>query len=191
MSRLVLLSSISTAKEDAESQFNASRFLGLERAVESTGLPFVFLRAGEFAGNITFYAPDIADGKARVPFPDSRHLPIDERDIAEVAVIGLTSDRLAGHKPELTGEQVLTLREEIETVAAALGRSIEVTELAKDQARESFISQAPRPLVERMLDTWESTIANPPQASGEARSITGHAPRTFAEWARDNTDRFE
>ena len=40
------------------------------------------------------------------------------------------------------------------------------------------------------VGTWESTIASPPLASAEMRSITGHAPRAFAKWARDSTGRF-
>ncbi|WP_375492124.1 SDR family oxidoreductase [uncultured Jatrophihabitans sp.] len=190
VTRIVLLSSISTSLPDGEHHPNAARFLGLERALAATGITCTFLRAGEFAGNIRFYAPGIADDTVQVPFPDSLHLPIDERDIAEVAVIGLTTDRLAGQKPRLTGEQALTLRQEIEIIADAVGRQIQITELTEQQAVDGFIPQAPRAMVTTMISTWKTTIGQPPEPSPAMRTITGHAPGSFANWVRDHVDQF-
>ena len=190
VTRIVLLSSISTSLPNAGDNPNAVRFLGLEHALEGTGIACTFLRAGEFAGNIRYYAPGLAEGSVRIPFPDSLHLPIDERDIAEAAVIGLTTDKLTGQKPRLTGEQAITLREELETISDATGRQVQITELSEQEAIDAFIPEAPRGMVRAMMSVWKATISDPPEPSLAVRNITGHAPRSFTSWVHDHLDEF-
>src|SRR3954471_2512591 len=70
----------------------------IERLIETSGLEWTFLRAGIFAGNaLHFWGPQIrAGGVVRWPCLDVPTAPVDERDLAAVAVCTLCEDTHAG-----------------------------------------------------------------------------------------------
>src|SRR5213083_580338 len=81
-------------------QPNPSRAIAerVERAIEQSGLDWTFVRAGMFAGNARhFWGPQIrADGVIRWPYLSAPTAPIDERDIATIAVRALCDGAHAG-----------------------------------------------------------------------------------------------
>ncbi len=62
--------------------------------------------------------------------------------------------------------------------------------MPEQEAIDGFAAQAPRALITTMIGIWKASIGNPPEPSTEVRDITGHAPRAFADWARDHADEF-
>ena len=74
-------------------QPNPSRALGeqIERPIETSGLQWTFLRPGMFTANaLRWWAPQIRAGDVvRSPYLAVPTAPIDERDIAAVAVRAL------------------------------------------------------------------------------------------------------
>ncbi|WP_239642494.1 hypothetical protein [Microbacterium sp. B19] len=54
--------------------------------------------------------------------------PIHEQDIADVAVVALTTDALVGAAPVLTGPERLTLREQVALIGEVIGRPVAVIE---------------------------------------------------------------
>ena len=68
----------------------------LEQAVIGSGLEWVSLRPNEYASNfLGLWAAQLRSGNViRAPYGASQHAPIDERDIAAVAVEALLTDRL-------------------------------------------------------------------------------------------------
>jgi len=100
----------------------------VERLIESSGLEWTFLRPGMFASNaVLWWAPQTRAGDVvRWPHLAAPTAPIDERDIAAVAVRALCEDGHAGAEYVLTGPQSLSQFEQISTIADAIGRSLRI-----------------------------------------------------------------
>ena len=83
--QVVVLSSASV--DEGGSDPIADKHRAVEDAVAGGGFASTFLRPGAFAGNARqWLAPILGDGVVRLPYPESGDAPIDERDIADVAV---------------------------------------------------------------------------------------------------------
>ena len=61
--------------------------------------------------------------------------PIDERDIAAVAVRALCEDGHAGAEYVLTGPQSLSQFEQVSTIGRVIGHSLRIQEISPDEAR--------------------------------------------------------
>src|SRR5947208_3626986 len=69
--------------------------------------------------------------------------PIDERDIAAVAVRALCEDGHAGAEYVLTGPESLSQGEQIVTIGEAIGRTLRVEELSPEEARSELAAIFP------------------------------------------------
>jgi uncharacterized protein YbjT (DUF2867 family) len=94
--RIVFLSAPIKTAHPLFQQPNALRatFEQIERLIETSGLQWTFLRPGMFAANaLRWWAPQICAGDVvRWPHLAAPTAPIDERDIAAVAVRALCED---------------------------------------------------------------------------------------------------
>ena len=128
--RIVFLSAPLKTAHPFFQQPNPSRALAeqIERLIEASGLEWTFLRAGMFAGNSRrWWAPQIRIGDVvRWPYLSVHTAPVDERDIAAVAVRALCEEGHAGAEYVLTGPQSLSQLEQVATIGRALGRSLRI-----------------------------------------------------------------
>lgn len=184
---VVLLSSSAVTHPGAAEDFNGGRFLRVERAVADSGLAYTFLRPGGFASNAARWSWGIkSDGAVPLPYPDAVQAPIHEQDIADVAVIALTSDSLAGHTPTLTGPERLTLRQQVETIGEVVGRSLSVTEQTEAESAAMLSRHVPEVWVRQIIKDWREAVDATPPLSDEYTRITGKPSRTFRTWVEDN-----
>jgi uncharacterized protein YbjT (DUF2867 family) len=161
----------------------------IERAIESSGIEWTFLRPGIFAGNALRWwaAPLRAGDVVRWPCLDAPTAPIDERDIAAVAVRALCEDRHAGAEYVLTGPQSLTQFEQIATIGRALGRSLRIEEMPREEAYRVL---QPPGVAKMLLDAWTASLGRPAFVTSTVEEITGRPARTLFEWASDNAAAF-
>jgi uncharacterized protein YbjT (DUF2867 family) len=98
--RIVFLSAPLKTEHPFFQQRNPARNLAekVERLIESSSLQWTFLRPGIFAANaLRWWAPQIRAGNVvRWPYLAAPAAPIDERDIAAVALRALCEDGHAG-----------------------------------------------------------------------------------------------
>src|ERR1035438_951490 len=69
--------------------------------------------------------------------------PIDERDIAAVAVRALCEDGHQGAEYVLTGPQSMIQREQIQTLGNAIGRPLRAEEISPDEWRREWLASTP------------------------------------------------
>ncbi|MFC4944640.1 SDR family oxidoreductase [Pseudonocardia sp. GCM10023141] len=184
--QVVLLSSIAVHGEGAIAQ----RHLLVEQALSAATFGSTFLRPGGFAGNAlkSWLGPISAGDTVRLAIPGSTDAPIDERDIAAVAVAILLAGPGGGYDGvalDLTGPASMTRREMVETLAAELGREARIVGLDAEEARADMAAMWPAPLVESFLSFWCATDGVPTPVSDAVERVTGRAARTFAVWARE------
>jgi uncharacterized protein YbjT (DUF2867 family) len=96
----------------------------IERLIETSGLQWTFLRPGMFAANsLSWWAPQIRESDVvRWPYLAAPTAPIDERDIAAVAVRALCENGHHGAEYVLTGPQSLSQFEQVSTIGRVIGR---------------------------------------------------------------------
>ena len=185
--RHIVKQSVMGAADEAYSLAKIHR--PVEKAIETSGLAWTFLRPNSFMQNaVTFMAPTIraesafysASGQARISH-------IDVRDIAAVAVAALTTE---GHEEQiytLTGPEALTYDEVAEELSKALGRVIRHVSLSPVDLKGGMLAEGmPQAIADRMLDLERyfsedraSTITD------DVKRVTGRASRRFADYVRN------
>jgi uncharacterized protein YbjT (DUF2867 family) len=162
----------------------------IERLIEISGGQWTFLRPGMFAANaLWWWAQPIRGGDVvRWPYLAAPTAPIDERDIAAVAVRALCDDGHAGAEYVLTGPQSLSQLEQISTIGGAIGRSLKVEEISPEEAR----CELPFPafVADMLLGAWAAAIGQPALVTSTVAEITGKPARTFLAWASDHAASF-
>ncbi len=180
---VVLLSSAAVVEPATKNSRNAHMHAAVEGALEQSGMAWTHLRPTTFATNQLRWVPEIrAGGVLRIPFLELRTASIHERDIADVAVAALTG---AGHEGKgywLTGPEALTQRDYIDAIGAVIGRSIEVVDLAPEDAEPKLPEFVVRMMTELM--------ASPCVVTSDVEDATGVPARTFRQWAEDHAKDF-
>ena len=192
--RVVFLSAPLKTAHPLFQQPNPARTLGLqiEERIEASALQWTFLRPGMFAANARFWwAPQIRAGKAvRWPYLGVPTAPIDERDIAAVAVRALCEDGHAGAEYVLTGPQSLSQFEQLSIIRQAAGRAFEIEEISPDEARRELLTIMPPPVINMLLNAWAAADGQPAVVTSTVEEITGTPARTFHKWATDHAVEF-
>lgn len=164
----------------------------IERMIETSGLDWTFLRPGMLASNSRhWWAPQICSGDVvRWPYLRVPTAPIDERDIAAVAVRALCNDGHAGAEYVLTGPQSLSQFEQISTIGHVIGRKLTIQEIPPDEAQRELSATMPAFVAKMLLDAWSAGEGLPAFITSTVAEITGTPARTFLDWATDHASIF-
>ncbi|GII63968.1 nucleotide-diphosphate-sugar epimerase [Sphaerisporangium krabiense] len=188
---VVLLSSAAVLNPGADGDPLARSHLDVENALLASPLTTTLLRPGSFAGNASAWVWPITAGRpVRLPYPGSHTDPIHERDIADVAFTVLTDPRHQGRHLHLTGPESLTFREQLARLAEVTGRPIAVEHVTREEWKRDMADYIPGRYADALLDHWQANDGRPVPLTGTVEQVTGHAPRTFATWARDHAATF-
>jgi uncharacterized protein YbjT (DUF2867 family) len=192
--RIVFLSSPYKTPHPFFQQPNPVRELHaeIERRIEDSGREWTFLRPGMLASNaVVWWSEQIRAGDVvRWPFADVPTAPIDERDIAAVAVRALLDDGHAGAEYVLTGAEALTHAEQVATIGRAIGRKLQFEEMSAEEALKELGVRFPPVIVKMLLDAWAAGTGHPAHVTSTVAAITGTPARTYVEWAADHAAAF-
>jgi uncharacterized protein YbjT (DUF2867 family) len=162
-----------------------------EEAVTGSGLEWVVLRPGGFDSNAYAWAESVRTHRTvAAPFGDVGLPMIDPADIAEVAAVTLCEDDHTGRVYELTGPALTTPRQQAAALGDALGEPLRFVEQTREQARAQMLQFMPERVVDGTLAILGEPTANEQRISPDVERVLGHAPRTFADWARHNIAAF-
>lgn len=187
--------------------FDTDHHLPVERAVAESGMAWTFVRPGEFMLNkLWLWGPSIRSGRVvHEPFPDEPWYPVHEADIADVAAEALLTDRHAGAAHTLNGPELLTRREQVAAIAAALGEDVELVRVTLAEAREQYRAQGGFAAENADFLLGFSDYSGEPADPADLADVPDPAPaaevptladaigrpaRTFAQWARDHAADF-
>jgi len=166
-----------------------------EEMIRASGIPATFLRPGGFMTNALDWLPTIREaGFVLDPVGPGRYAPIDPADIAAVAALALTEDGHQGNEYALTGEETFTIAEQVQILAAAVGRDLELRAVATPQeaVRFRFPNGAPPALANAIVEGFalmrSDTVGF---RTATVRRLLGRAPKTFANWCTRNAHRFQ
>ncbi|MGY4708374.1 SDR family oxidoreductase [Mycolicibacterium sp. CBM1] len=193
VSKVVVLSTIDTTRDEAFVEYNKQRHLAVERAVDDGGFASVCLRPGAFARNaIRFWAGQIRDHRnVGLPFPQSHQAPIADEDIAAVAVHALTTEAIDGQKVVLTGPASLTMREQVGLISEAIEQPVGITVLPDSEARDLYGKVLPPEYLDLLMGQWAFEVSEPAVVTHAVHDITGRPPTSFGDWAMSHRNAFQ
>jgi uncharacterized protein YbjT (DUF2867 family) len=192
--RIIFLSSPHKTAHPFFQQPNPMRELHIqiERLIQTSGLQWTFLRPGMFAANALYWwASQIRSSDlVRWPYGAVPTAPIDERDIAAVAVRALCEDGHAGAEYVLTGPQSLSQMEQVHTIGSAIGRPLRFQEMTPEEAQRESLASMPPSIVNMLLNAWSAAVDRPAHVTPTVAEVTGTPARTFFNWATDHAAEF-
>jgi uncharacterized protein YbjT (DUF2867 family) len=164
----------------------------VENLLRDAGSAWTFVRPSGFAVNAQTWAGDFRTSDTiRLPYPDAGRSMIHERDIAAVAVVTLLDDRHIGRTYDITGPEVITLGEQVATIARTIGKPMRTEPLTGDAARQAMLDQGADPsLAESAVTYWASLVDTPEPVTTTVPELTGHPALTFAAWAEEHATEF-
>jgi len=155
----------------------------IERLIQASGLAWTFLRPGMFAANARrWWAEQILAGDVvRWPYALAPTAPIDERDIAAVAVRALCDSTCSGADYLLTGPESLSQRDQVITIGEVLGRPLRLEEITPEEWRRELPPYIPANAAPMLLKAWAAAIGQPALVTSTVAEITGMPARTFRD----------
>jgi uncharacterized protein YbjT (DUF2867 family) len=165
-----------------------------EQMVRASGIPVTILRPSGFMTNALDWLPTIREGGYVLdPVGPGRAAPIDPADIAAVAALVLTEDGHQGAEYALTGGQLLTVTEQVRILTAAIGRDIEVREVATpaEAVRFRYPNGAPQALADALIEGLTLMRADTAGfRTDTVKQLLGRSPRMFTDWCARNASAF-
>jgi uncharacterized protein YbjT (DUF2867 family) len=175
---------------DLDSPFRFARMHAeIEKRLETSGMAYTHIRAGEFMPSYFRQASSIvARDTLALPMEDARIASIDIGDIAEVAATILTSAGHEGKVYPITGPESLSMSEVAERLSAVTGKTIRYVNLAPEDARKAQLAAGiPPHLVDALAELFaerrkgvESTVWP------TIETVFGWRPTSFAAFAARN-----
>jgi uncharacterized protein YbjT (DUF2867 family) len=159
-----------------------------EKLIEASGVRWVHLRPNFFMTNLISYYPPDAEGAMYLPTGDGKGAWIDPADIADVAARVLTRPDWDGRALDLTGPEALSIADVAKQISDVTGRNIRHVDVPEAAARSAMVGmQLPAWMIDGMLalhnvikQNWAAAV------SPAVKEITGHEPRSFASFAKQN-----
>ena len=166
----------------------------IEKHVLDTGLDWTFLRPSFFMQNLVqTHREEIRDGEIVVPAGSGETSFVDAADIAAVAATALAEPGHEGQAYDITGPEALTYHEVAQILSEVLDREIsyeepsliEFVRHSRRQGRDwSFVL-----VMAGIYTTARVGLAG--RVTDDVERLLGRPPRSFREWAEENTEAFE
>ena len=162
----------------------------IDALIQNSGLAWTLLRPAGFMQNwVTYSAAAIKAGHFAAANGDGAVSAVDVRDIAEVAAIVLANPAPhAGKIYTLTGGEALTTARQLDLIGEAVGHPVRYEAITPEQA-EAAMRGWGLPDAQIVLYSSLAYVYRQGWAAGispDVQAITGHAPRRFADFAKEH-----
>jgi uncharacterized protein YbjT (DUF2867 family) len=188
---VVLLSSRSIVGGDPGNAI-VQMWMTSEEAVRSSGVAWTFVRPSGFASNALRWLPQLRLGDVvRAPFANAPIASIDPHDIAAVAAVALTNTGHESKSYALSGPEAQLPATQVAILAKVLGRDLRFEAQPDDEAKVELGKSAPPGFVDAFFRFFVKGEFDDAIVLPTVKDITGHAPRTFEQWARAHAGDFQ
>ncbi|MGA5562912.1 NAD(P)H-binding protein [Streptomyces platensis] len=166
--------------------------LAVEHLLKDSGMTWTILRPTQFASNALWWAASIRERHTvRVPYADTGLPTIHPADIASVARVALTEPGHQGRTSALTGPERVTARQQVEAIAAALGRAVPLAEISREEAHRHMSAFLGDETADAVLDVTGGDVNDELLTVRDTVSRgTGSPARPFRQWVSENVAAF-
>ncbi|MGK5638239.1 NAD(P)H-binding protein [Streptomyces sp. URMC 126] len=170
----------------------AGENMAVERLLKDSGMAWTILRPTQFASNALWWAEAIHEHQTvRVPYADIGLPTIHPADIASVARVALTESGHQGLTYALTGPERVTARQQVEAIAAVLGREVPFAETSREEARRHMATFLGDEAADAVLDVTGGDVNDELLKVRDTVSrVTGSPTRPFHQWVSENAAAF-
>lgn len=165
-----------------------------EQLVASHALPATILRPGGFMTNTLDWLVTLrSDGYVLDPVGPGRAALIDPADIAAVAAATLIDERHTGATYTLTGDEPLTVREQVHILEQAVSVPIPVRDVATPEEAVQFRypDGAPAALAAAIVEGLRQMRADTEGfVTRDVEKVLDRAPHSFADWCCRHAEAF-
>ena len=161
----------------------------VEKAIESSGIAWTFLRPNGFMQNVVTYMGETikSEGAFYSASGEAKISHVDVRDIAAVAVKALTEPGHEGKAYTLSGPEALTYADIATELSKVLGRSISHVSLSPSDLKNGMLAAGiPEEYADMLLDL--ERYYREDQASritNDIKQVIGRDPMRFEQYAHD------
>jgi uncharacterized protein YbjT (DUF2867 family) len=159
-----------------------------EVELKSSGLPYTILRPTFFMQNTMMAAQTVAsEGMVYMPMKDGKMGQVDVRDVVESAVAVLTGDGHEGKTYELTGPASISFHDVAAGLSKALGKEVTYVDVPVEAGTGAMVQMG---FPQWVADAYGEIFVNFSQNGADrvtdnVERLTGHAPRSYEQFARD------
>lgn len=170
----------------------AGENLAVEQLLKASGMAWTILRPTQFASNALMWAASIRGHETvRAPYADIALPTIHPADIASVARVALTEPGHQEHTYALTGPEPVTARQQVEAIAAALGREVPFAEISRQEAHAQMAAVFGAEAADAVLDVTGGDVNDELlRVRDTVSQVTGTPARPFQQWASENANAF-
>ncbi|MFJ9444375.1 NAD(P)H-binding protein [Kitasatospora sp. NPDC101235] len=164
----------------------------VEQLLKDSGMAWTVLRPTQFASNALWWASTVrARGTVRVPYADTGLPTVHPADIAAVARVALTGPGHRGRTYALTGPERVTARQQVEAIAAALGREVPFAEIGREEAHRQMSTVLGAEAADAVLDVTGGDVNDGLlEVRHTVERVTGSPARPFHRWVAENLAAF-
>jgi uncharacterized protein YbjT (DUF2867 family) len=165
-----------------------------EEEIERSGIDYTHLRPNGFMQNALMFAGTIkSQGAFYAPLGDAKVSYVDARDVAAVAFSTLTKDGHEGKAYEITGPESLAYTDVAHELSTATGREVKYVDVPMEAARQAMLGMG---LSEWLADALVELFnfyrdGGAERVTNAVREVTGRAPISLAQFARDYAEAFK
>ena len=167
----------------------------VEKHIESSGVPWTFLRPTGFMQNFFNYMGETIRTQSAfyTAARDGAGAHVDARDIGAAAARVLTG---TGHEKkayEITGPESMTYPRAAEILSRTLGREIKCVPITPDQLKQGALAAGMPPVYVDALVDLDRYVAEGRMTgvTPTVKELTGREPIRFEQFAKDHADRFK
>jgi uncharacterized protein YbjT (DUF2867 family) len=185
--RVVKLSALGAGTGSPVAFFDAHA--RIEEHLRATGIATVMLRPAFMMSTLLAGAPGVQQaGAFFAPAADAKIAMVDPRDIADVAALVLRTDGHDGRTYELTGAEAVTFDDVVGELSGVLGRQIPFVHVSDEEAIAQFVANGTPEWIATNAVTQFGLLrqGSQNQVRDTIRALTGHEPRTLADFVRDH-----
>jgi uncharacterized protein YbjT (DUF2867 family) len=154
----------------------------------ASGIPYTIVKPHFFAQNLMMAAGSVAqEGAIYMAMGEGRLGIIDSRDISDFAAHVLTHPGHEGKTYTLTGPVSMNLYQVAEAIGKGIGKPVKYIPIPVEAAWQAMTQMGMDPwMVNFTTDYLKAYSANWGDiANGEFHAVTGKAPRSIEQFARD------
>ena len=170
--------------------------VAVEAAIKASDIPYTILRPNHFYQNDTLFKDVLLQyGVYPQPIGDVGLSRVDVRDIADAAAAALTTGEHDGQTYNIVGPDMHTGQSTAEVWSQVLGKSIEYGGNDLDAWEQQFLQFMPAWMVFDFRLMFAFFQENGLKAAADdierQTELTGHAPRSFEDFAREMAETWQ
>lgn len=185
---------LSTVKANPESNCHFFRQHAIaEEYLKQSGVSFTILQSNSFMQNFLWFTHEMrTQGTLSLPMQGAKTAPVDIRDVARVAHVVLTRADDEGKTHNITGLEMLSLKDIAEQISVAANKKITYINVSPCDFKRTLLQSGLHEwYAEAIVASWQVASEGQPTVTNAVAEITGRRPIAFEQFVQNHKHAFK